>query len=56
MKCSKPLLWLSLALMSGTLWAQAPSDSQPQIEARQLLVMLPLAPAHFRPDADYSGA
>lgn len=56
MIASRPLLCLSLALMGHALWAQAPAAAQPQIESRQVLVMLPLAPAHFRPDADYSGA
>ena len=48
-------VWLCFALLVHGAWGQGPQAAQSAHEARQLLVMLPLAPAHFRPDVDYVG-
>lgn len=47
-------LGLSLLLLAAGAAAQTAAPAPPA-EARQILVMLPLAPPHFRPDADYPG-
>ncbi|HXY05316.1 MAG TPA: S8 family serine peptidase [Burkholderiaceae bacterium] len=49
-------LYPVFALVGQLAWAQAPPIDAGEIESRQMLVMLALAPAHFRPDADYGGA
>lgn len=49
-------LWACLlALCCGLAWAQSPA--QPALpEEQQVLVLLQLPPAHFRPDSGYGGA
>jgi hypothetical protein len=49
--------WRALLLAPLMLWqlACAAPEAPESAAERQLLVMLPLPPPHFRPDADYSG-
>jgi subtilisin family serine protease len=49
------LLWLLSALTAAAAHAADPAAPAVTDPAQQILVLLPMAPPHFRPDGDYGG-